>query len=381
MQNGPLAVGTGSNPVHVAGEYDLWWHLLGLFGGGFLAPQVLDAAARRKATAQLEASNPETTRHAAHGVATYRRLASAIQVASVASSALVLGSFVGYGWGHGWGGALLGILAALTAGAGVVFWRLPDTLEISPDGMTVHTRTSSTTVTWGLVTVVGVERSHGLQVRYLADRKGKLRPARLGLASFAASNPGLGLVIARGLHAYRETHPAPAPPTAPGDGLSDSIGVAGVADAMLGPRLAAWALDVVYMSVCAFVFIVIMSLIAQAAGHTLDGAGGSALVLGSIPPTLAVYLGVLWRRGRTWGMRLCRLELEGTSPTGRPTWRQVGLRLLAAVPSMVAVVPVALLISPRQPFHDRVAGTRMVRIVGDVRARPRNGHTPNAREA
>jgi uncharacterized RDD family membrane protein YckC len=77
---------------------------------------------------------------------------------------------------------------------------------------------------------------------------------------------------------------------------------------------------------------------------------------------LGVYFILYWRRGATLAMQTWKLEVRSAAG-GRPSWRQLALRYLAAWPGILlggAGLLWALVDRDRQFLHDRLAGTRIV---------------------
>lgn len=80
---------------------------------------------------------------------------------------------------------------------------------------------------------------------------------------------------------------------------------------------------------------------------------------------LFLYFGGLWKRnGQTLAMQTWKLRLVSANGTA-PTWRQIVMRYFLAWPSLLACgfgIAWALFDRDRQFLHDRLAGTRLIRL-------------------
>lgn len=89
------------------------------------------------------------------------------------------------------------------------------------------------------------------------------------------------------------------------------------------------------------------------------------LFQGYLAAVLFGYFGTFWRRsGQTLAMKTWRIRLVGPNGT-RPTWKQVALRFVLAWAGLLLAgggFVWALLDRDRQFLHDRLAGTRLVRV-------------------
>jgi uncharacterized RDD family membrane protein YckC len=125
----------------------------------------------------------------------------------------------------------------------------------------------------------------------------------------------------------------------------------------LGRRLAACLYDGLVL------FAVLM--VAGGAWVALSGAAappGDWAFRAYLLAVSALFLGMLWRRGETLGMRAWKLRLEGAD--GRPPgWGRVLLRFAAAVVSWAALglgFLWVLVDREKLAWHDRLSGTRLV---------------------
>jgi uncharacterized RDD family membrane protein YckC len=106
--------------------------------------------------------------------------------------------------------------------------------------------------------------------------------------------------------------------------------------------------------------------------HTLIGAArGAALaggwLLGHVFLVLAVYFIWFWRQGgQTLAMKTWRIRLEPADGNRRVTVGQALLRYSLAWPCVLTGIGIAwsLLDPDRQFLHDRLSGTRLVRLIG-----------------
>lgn len=104
--------------------------------------------------------------------------------------------------------------------------------------------------------------------------------------------------------------------------------------------------------------------------HTLIGAARGAVLtggwlLGHVFLVLAVYFVWFWRqRGQTLAMKTWRIRLEPADRDRRITVGQALLRYSLAWPCVLTGIGIAwaLLDPDRQFLHDRLSGTRLVRL-------------------
>jgi uncharacterized RDD family membrane protein YckC len=107
-------------------------------------------------------------------------------------------------------------------------------------------------------------------------------------------------------------------------------------------------------------YVLPLTVAAASLGHV-----PSDLVLrGYLVAVTGLYFTWQWRQGQTLAMRTWGIELIAAEG-GRPTWGQLLLRFTLAWPS-VACLGIGILWAAidreRQFLHDRLAGTRLVRI-------------------
>ena len=126
-------------------------------------------------------------------------------------------------------------------------------------------------------------------------------------------------------------------------------------------RLAALLYEVLLLAaVLAVAYVLPLTVAAASLGHV-----PSELVLrAALIAVSGLYFTWQWRQGQTLAMRTWGIELL-TADGHRPSWSQVLLRYCLAWPSMGCLglgIFWALFDKERQFLHDRLAGTRLVRI-------------------
>lgn len=134
----------------------------------------------------------------------------------------------------------------------------------------------------------------------------------------------------------------------------------------LGIRLAAWSIDVVVIGVITFVVAVIIDIVLGVAnGGTAPAADATTALYAGFGVTVVAYLIVCWHGGATLGMWILRLRVIDSVSGNPPSWGRAGLRFIAALPSMVILIPFGLIGAigiDRLALHDRPARTAVVSI-------------------
>ena len=155
--------------------------------------------------------------------------------------------------------------------------------------------------------------------------------------------------------------PAPALPLSPPEDLD----IAGV-----GIRLAAFALDWLFIGMGAVAGLVIGGIVAEAgvsqqsvgtvAADSVPTLIGALIALLSVVAMPFVYLGVGWQSGATPAMRILHLRVVSAGTGGRLSWAQTVLRYAGYWWSLATLgcgFLVALIDTRRRGLADRVAGS------------------------
>lgn len=242
--------------------------------------------------------------------------------------------------------AVVAALAATPLGALYVWWFSGFTLVVAETTVTFRNHRGQVTVPWSNARL---KARHGSMMLVLDTPE---RSRRISLRTFTMYNrSNAGLVRDLLQHIGRAVRTAPAPasaatrPPVTGNRL----------------RLATWAIDLVPVFGVWVVLLLVASLTGSIVGRpvsssTMNVVSFPAGYLGAV-----LYLLVCWRLGGTVGTRLLRLRLVDARTGARPSWAQVGRRLLVALPSIALIVPFGLLVDAQPPWHDQFARTALVR--------------------
>lgn len=275
-------------------------------------------------------------------------------------------------------GAVVGIV--LTAAA--VWLSRGTSLVVGPKGIALRRPWGQTTIAW--TDVISASRTkRGFVVKRRTGAMAGASTRNLNLGPFLLNRANASLP--RLVHLYLERR---SPELDIAGSLSDRASAhpaAGqqLARSSVGPRLAAWAIDVLTAVALWFIVAVTITLLVAIANGGRNPSSGSAIVYIAIALTVPTYSIWCWHAGRTLGLWLFRLSVVDAKSGARLSWGQCLARFAAAVPSIVLVIPFGLFMAAgadRLAFHDRIAGSAVVarasRRARTVAAATVDGHAP-----
>jgi uncharacterized RDD family membrane protein YckC len=370
LTRGRVEAATFRNPNFETGDDVRAAIILGLLGGFLVLEVGIVQARRRRPPVPVTGPDLEPAPGAvgapagfgqnAQGVWTYRLIPSgALAPVSFGVPIVAASTITAMSIQPSVASVVAGALAgALIAGLVVVLMR-DDRIEVGPDGLNWRGRFRRLTLAWPDVVSVRVERRRGFTVvgRCTTEHRAP-RVRRISLASYMR-NPA-NRTLPRAVETYwRRAVEAGATPVS----AARADGPFALELAGFGVRAAAWFADALIAATSTFVVAIVLDIIPATTGHA-NAFGGAAFVL-ALVLVVPGYAIVSWRRGSTVAMRALGLRVVRVSDRSPLSWRRAALRFLAALPSIVLVIPIGLIpVSYRKDrlaWHDRLAATAVVR--------------------
>jgi uncharacterized RDD family membrane protein YckC len=331
-----------------------------------------------------------------HGVVTISVTGAAVVFLSVGTALRIEPSLLS---------GIIGAAIGLAVSAYIALALQRSSLEVGPPGITLNGFRMRRTIPWTAVESIAVQNGRcivrirnsptsrnpfgirnrdfsaylrvkenasmpGLIAGYLSERTPTPPPSSGGPVGqpveVAPTPPSLGASLGLpwvGTFASPFMTPMPPPPPPPISVGQDRLMRR---RAGLGIRLAAWSIDVVVIGVITFVVAVIIDIVLGVAnGGTAPAADATTALYAGFGVTVVAYLIVCWHGGATLGMWILRLRVIDSVSGNPPSWGRAGLRFIAALPSMVVLIPFGLIGAigiDRLALHDRPARTAVVSI-------------------